>query len=428
MAVIASLIASLALAITVVLMAVLALMLAGSFWLLWLHVRHRDEGLRKEAALLDWILPAELPHVAVQLPVFNEGVIVQRAIRAAAALDWPRDRLHIQVLDDSTDGTGELARAVLAEFPGHHITILHRENRAGFKAGALAEGMAALPQCDYFAILDVDYIPAPDFLKRTMTPLLRDPTLAFSQARFDYLNAETNTLTRIQAIILDAHLAVEQATRSWAGHPLPFNGTCGIWRRQAVEAAGGWMGDTLVEDMDLSYRAWLAGWRGTFLVTVSVPGELPAEQRAYVAQQRRWSKGSGEIARRMFTVLSGARGKGLNAMLGAILHLGTWWSTPLIMLVIPFGIVAALLNPAAAPWLGLAGALLAIGAEVAVFVMWRLGNKLLRPGQLTASQFYGRCLSLQALGISTILRNAAGYFEAILSRKSVFQRTPKQGA
>jgi len=423
-----SLIATLLLGATWFLMGVLACMLAGAFWLLWLHVRLRVPALAREADMLAHPLPDELPHVAIQLPVFNEGVIVQRAIRSAAALDWPRAKLHIQVLDDSTDGTGELARAAAAEFPDRNITVLHREDRSGFKAGALQAGIAALPHCGYFAILDVDYIPPCDFLTRTMKPLLQDPKIAFSQARFDYLNADTNTLTKIQAIILDAHLAVEQATRSWAGHPLPFNGTCGIWRRAAIDAAGGWRGDTLAEDLDLSYRAWLAGWRGTFLVTVSVPGELPSEQRVWVAQQRRWSKGSGEIARRMFSVLRGARGKDIAAVAGAILHLGTWWSTPLILCTIPLGIIAGALNPGAVPALAVAGALLAIGAEAAVFTMWRLGNKLLRPGALSAPAFFARCLSLQVFGVTAILRNTLGYAEAIVSRKTAFQRTPKQGA
>lgn len=419
--------ASLVLTLVWMLLALLALILGGGYWLLWLHVRHREAGMAREAALLARPLPADLPHVAIQLPVFNEGVIVQRAIRAAAALDWPREKLHIQVLDDSTDGTGELALAAAAEFPDHNITILHRTDRSGFKAGALQAGIAALPHCDYFAILDVDYIPPADFLTLTMKPLLADPKLAFSQARFDYLNADTNTLTKIQAIILDAHLGVEQATRSWAGHPLPFNGTCGIWRRAAIDAAGGWRGDTLAEDLDLSYRAWIAGWRGAFLVSVAVPGELPADRRAYAAQQRRWSKGSGEIARRMVSVLRGARGKGGMALAGAILHLGTWWSTPLILTTIPLAILAGALNPGAVPALAVTGAVLGIGAEVAVFLMWRLGNQLLRPGQLSGPAFYATCLSLQAIGIGTILRNTLAYGEAIFARKSVFQRTPKKG-
>src|SRR5262249_18753162 len=195
---------------------------------------------------------------------------------AAIALDWPRDRLTIQLLDDSTDGSAAIAGTAVEERRalGHDVRLIHREDRSEFKAGALANGMTMLP-FDYFAILEADYVPAPDSLQQTMACLLAEPRLAFVQARFDYLNAEASDITRTQAILLDAHLAIEQATRSWTGHPLPFNGTCGVWRRDAIEAAGGWQGGTLAEDLDLSYRAWRIGRRGRFLVTVPVPGELP---------------------------------------------------------------------------------------------------------------------------------------------------------
>jgi len=417
------------LALSVLGLAILFALLGGGFWLLWLHVRLRRAGMEAERALLARALPsdADLPDVCVQLPVFNEGAIVQRAVRSAAGLDWPRGKLHIQVLDDSTDDTAEYARAAAAEFPGLDIQVLHREDRAGFKAGALAAGMAALPRCQYFAILDADYMPAPDFLRLTMRPLLFEPKLAFAQARFDYLNAEANELTRVQALMLDGHLGVEQATRSWAGHPLPFNGTCGIWRRAAVEAAGGWRGDTLAEDLDLSYRAWLAGWRGTFLVSVAVPGELPDERRAWVAQQRRWAKGSGEVARRMAHVLRGAWRFGPTGFFGALLHLGQWWSTPILVLTALVAVAAGIIHPSAGPSLAVAGIVLALGAEVQAFLYWRLGNRLLRMPPLSWPRLIGRGLMLQTLGARLLLRNITGIVEAIFARQSVFQRTPKRG-
>lgn len=421
------LIAAITLALAATQLGVLSLMLAGIYWQVWLHVRHRERALAREAEVLALPLPEDLPHIAVQIPVFNEAGVVARAIDAAARLDWPRDRLHVQVLDDSTDETGDLARAAAAGHPGLPITILHRDDRADFKAGALKAGMAALPQCEFFAILDADYIPPPDFLRRTMKPLMSDQRLAFSQARIDYLNADQNTLTRIQSIILDAHFAIEQATRSWAGHPLPFNGTCGIWRRAAIEAAGGWRGDTLTEDLDLSYRAWLAGWRGAFLVTVTVPGELPATREAWTLQQRRWQTGSGEIARRMFKILFAARGMGPGPIAGALLQLATWWSTPLVYCTVPVAVLAGLLTPRAIPWLVAAGLALAAGSQIASLVSWRLANRMLRPGQLSASRFFQRCFSLQFNALGLLVRNASAYARVLTTGRKEFERTPKSG-
>lgn len=425
-----TLLATLTLKLAFLLLSIIALLLAGTFWLLWLHVRYRRAALAAEGALLARPLPHDLPTVAIQVPVYNEGRIVERAMHAAAAQNWPRDKLHIQILDGSTDETVEIAAAAAARLraQGHIVTHLRRDNSVGYKAGALTDGMAALPRCQYFAILDVDYIPPPDFLALTMKPLLADSKLAFSQARLDYLNAEANTLTRSQAVFLDAHLSVEQATRSWAGHPLYFNGSCGIWRRAAIEAVGGWRGD-LTEDLDLSIRAWVAGWRGTFLVTVPVPGELPSEWDHWVAQQRSWMIGSGLIARRMLSIIYAARKQGAAAVAGAILLFGTWWSTPLVLCTVPVAILAGLLNPTAVPGLIAAGSVLAIGGEVAGFISCYLANRLLRAGQMSAAQFFGRWIRFRCLGTYAILRNAFGYVEALDTSKTVFlrKRTPKSG-
>ena len=226
-----------------------------------LHVRLRQPGRAEEQRLLSLPPPAEadLPHVVVQIASYNEGDLVRRVAEAAASLDWPIDRLHIQLCDDSTDDTLDLAHDVAKSLRarGFDVAVLHRTVREGFKAGSLMMGVNTTPH-DYFAIFDADYVPKPDFLRRCMPVLLADTSLSFVQARIDYLNPDENALTRAQVLLLDHHIGVEQTTRSWAGHALPFNGTCGIWRREAIEAAGGWRGDTLAEDLDLSYRAWLA--------------------------------------------------------------------------------------------------------------------------------------------------------------------------
>src|SRR4051812_33619269 len=196
------------------------------------HCALLPDGRAAEERLLAVPLPRpqELPHVVVQIVSFNEGHLVRRALRAAVLLDWPKARLHVQLLDDSTDHTLASGRAAVAELQasGIDIVLLHRDRRDGFKAGALAGGMAGSPY-EYFAIFDTDYVPRPDFLRRSMTALLADPACAFVQARIDYLNADESALTRAQAMMLDHHMSVDQMTRSWSGHPLPFNGTCGIW-------------------------------------------------------------------------------------------------------------------------------------------------------------------------------------------------------
>ncbi len=267
-----------------------------------LHLCYRRTGLERERLALTQPLPPEdeLPAVLIQIPAFNEGHLVRRALDAAVSLDWPRDRLQIQLLDDSTDANAEIARATVAEFcrRGHDVTLIQRSHRAGFKAGALTAGLACSSQ-PFVAVFDADYVPSADFLRLCLRPLLADPHLAFVQARCDFLNARENRVTHAQQVILESHFAVEQPTRCWAGQILPFNGTCGIWRRAAIEAAGGWHGDTLTEDLDLSYRAQMRGWRALYLASVAVPGELPNSLASWGQQQCRWNKGYAETARKL---------------------------------------------------------------------------------------------------------------------------------
>jgi cellulose synthase/poly-beta-1,6-N-acetylglucosamine synthase-like glycosyltransferase len=274
-----------------------------------LHLRYRGVGLQRERLALTQPLPAEdeLPAVLIQIPTFNEGHLVRRALDAAVSLDWPRERLQIQLLDDSTDASAEIARATVAEFRGrgHDVTLIQRSHRAGFKAGALTAGLACSSQ-PFVAMFDADYVPAADFLQLCLRPLLADPRLAFVQARCDFLNAEENRVTHAQQVILESHFAVEQPTRCWGGQILPCNGTCGIWRRAAIESAGGWQGDTLTEDLDLSYRAQMKGWRALYLVSVAVPGELPNSLASWGQQQCRWNKGYAETARKLLPSIWGS--------------------------------------------------------------------------------------------------------------------------
>jgi cellulose synthase/poly-beta-1,6-N-acetylglucosamine synthase-like glycosyltransferase len=411
---------------------------AGILWFLFSyllqlrrHCRLGPAGWAAEQRLLATPLPSdgELPHIVVQIVSFNEGELVRRALQTAARLDWPRDRLHIQLLDDSTDHTLAIARAVVADLATHgvDIVILHRDRRDGFKAGALAGGMAASPH-EYFAIFDTDYVPAPDFLRRCMVALLAEQGRAFVQARIDYLNADESALTRVQALMLDHHMSVDQMTRSWAGHPLPFNGTCGIWRRAAIEAAGGWRGDTIAEDLDLSYRAWMQGLNGRFLSSVSACGELPASLEAWANQQHRWTTGFGQVARRMLPLLMTARVPGFRRKLSAFQHLGPAITGPFATMANLSLIALLVLRPDwTLPLIATTGLLFLIGLLVHVLGL-AVGQLTVR-GSLPPRGFAARCAHAMALQLLVAwLMTYRSVRNAVRRQHVEFVRTPKRGA
>ncbi|MBI2267169.1 MAG: glycosyltransferase [Armatimonadetes bacterium] len=242
---------------------------------------------------------AELPRVTVQLPVYNEMYVVERLLKAAANLDYPKDLLEIQLIDDSSDDTSAIALRKIEELEknGVKISYLRRESREGFKAGALAYG---LQRCmgEYVLIFDADFLPPPDILKR-MIPYFSDPKIGMVQARWGHINQDYSLLTRLQSLLLDGHFLVEHTARCGSGLFFNFNGTAGIWRKQAILDAGGWQADTLAEDMDLSYRAQIKGWRFLFLPEVVCPAELPVEMNAFKTQQHRWAKGGVQTARKI---------------------------------------------------------------------------------------------------------------------------------
>src|SRR4051812_24772707 len=263
--------------------------------LAWVRVFRKSPNLGR-AELAD----AELPHVLVQLPVCNEGHLAVRVAAAAARMDWPRVRLTIQLLDDGDGETHDaLAAQVRAVVPeGVNFDILRRGSRKGFKAGNLAFGLSH-SDAPFVAVLDADFVPPRDFLRRTVPVLLADSGLAFVQARWGHANRGANWLTRVQGLLLDSHFAVEQEARYRAGLPLSFNGSAGVWNRTAIEQGGGWTGDTLTEDLDLSMRCMMQGWRGAMVSDLVVPGELPQTAAAWRAQQARWTKGHAQVARKL---------------------------------------------------------------------------------------------------------------------------------
>src|SRR6185503_4436766 len=265
------------------------------FWLIY-WLANLPEATPEPPAAAD----ADLPHVLVQIPVFNEPLVVERALQSAGGLDWPADRLTIQLLDDSTDLTSDIAVHAVARLRQQGIDAEHvrRTDRTGFKAGALEAGLA-LCDAPFVAVFDADFVAPPDWLRRAMAAMLANPRAAFVQTRIEWGNGDRNWLTRAQRLMQDAHFAVEQDVRARRGLPFQFNGTGGIWRRAAVEEAGGWSHDTLSEDLDLVLRTHLKGWHGVFLMEPHVEGELPAKLDDFSAQQSRWSKGFMQVARKL---------------------------------------------------------------------------------------------------------------------------------
>jgi len=283
---------SAALAIVLIAVCILSCQLA---MLGWLRVSRK----RPVLALAE-TPESELPHVLVQLPVCNEGAVALRVAKAACAMDWPRDRLTIQLLDDGNeDNHAVLAQSLPAIVPADvKLNLLRRGDRKGFKAGNLAFGLSH-SDAPFVAMFDADFVPAPDFLRRTLPVLLADSGLAFVQTRWGHANRNANWLTRVQGLLLDSHFAVEQEARFRAGLPMAFNGSAGVWNRTAIEQAGGWAGDTLTEDLDLSMRCVLGGWRSAMLDDLEVPGDLPETAAAWRSQQARWTKGPAQCARKL---------------------------------------------------------------------------------------------------------------------------------
>jgi len=361
--------------------------------------------------------PAQWPTVTVQLPLYNERYVVERLIDAACALDYPPDLLSIQVLDDSTDETAALARTRVAYQLAHgrDIRYRHRLQRTGFKAGALAEGMAH-STAEFLVVFDADFVPPPDFLRHALPPLLADAGLGAAQARWTHLNADHNGVTRAAALALDSYFTVDQMTRSRLGWWLNFNGSAGVWRRSALIAAGGWQGDTLAEDLDLSYRAQLAGWRIAYLPHVTAPAEIPDTVLAFKRQQSRWATGAFQVWRKLGWRVWQTPLPVINK-LQAGLHLLGYLPHPLMLLALLLS-GPLVMWPSVLPiqwgWIGLAGfgpALAFAFGQVVLYKDW--------PRRL----LYFPVLIL--LGIGMAVANSHAAWLAFFQTEPRFQRTPK---
>lgn len=364
----------------------------------------------------------ELPPVLVQLPLYNEGELVERILEATMALDWPKDRLEIQVLDDSTDGSLELSQRAVAALrrEGVQIELLHRVQRTAFKAGALAAGLER-SEAPYVAIFDADFMPPPDFLRKTVGVLEADSRMAYVQARWDHLNREESLLTRVQARLLDSHFCVEQEARWRLGLPVPFNGTCGLWRRAAIADAGGWDGDTLTEDLDLSLRAGLRGWRSGYMMDLRVPGVLPVSARAWRVQQFRWTKGFVQCFVKLMPQVWGSTRLPIWQKVMISLQIGQPMAFVVgvgsLLLGLPFMAGAAV----SGELLGRVAVVTSVLGFVAPISFLTLAGRRGGPRR-TAVEVLGALVFTSGL----LLSNARGGLEALLGYRTEFVRTPKQ--
>ncbi|MBI9046257.1 MAG: glycosyltransferase [Anaerolineaceae bacterium] len=361
----------------------------------------------------------KLPFVTVQLPIFNELSTIERLLRAVHSMDYPRELLQVQVLDDSTDETTAHAQEIVNELrsDGLDIVMLHRSDRSGFKAGALKKGLKSA-KGEFIAMFDADFVPSPDFLRSTL-PVFFDPHVGCVQTRWTHLNRDYSLLTKIQALALDGHFIVEQTARSRNGLLMNFNGSAGIWRTACIEDSGGWQADTLTEDFDLSCRAQFKGWRIDYLPSVTVPAEIPPQMAAYKKQQARWARGSLQTLRKLFWPMMKSS-LPIHVKIEGIIHLAHYLVHPLILMLLILTLPMRLNPSPLFQWLplftftALLPPLLFIFAAAPESPGWWQRFKLI-PG-----------LVLLGLGIS--FNNSRAALQGLFSSENgVFVRTPKFG-
>ena len=384
----------------------------GSLLLLVTYMLHRSDP-TPLTAVTEW------PSAAVQLPVYNELYVVERLLKACAELDYPRDKLIIQVLDDSTDETSDLLARLVADWNARGVQMQHvrRGTREGYKAGALAYGLTLI-DAEMVAVLDADFVPPPDFLKRAIAHLVTNAHLAAVQGRWGHLNSQQNSLTKAATLALDGHFVIEQMARNRAGWLMNFNGSGGVWRVKAIEQAGGWQATTLTEDMDLSYRAQLIGWRFLYLPDLVVPGEIPPQITAYKQQQARWAQGGTQCFRRLIGPVWRTPGLTLMQRLMATMHLSQYVMHPIMIVVIlltPPLLLAHSLQHLNFSQIGIAGLgppLVYIISQQALYVDWQKRTFTAMP-------------LLFVIGTGIAWTNSRAVLRGFLNVRDEFRRTPK---
>ena len=365
----------------------------------------------------------DLPRVTIQLPIFNEQFVIDRLIEAICAIDYPKEKLDIQLLDDSTDETQQVASEIVDRYAalGHPIRYIHRTNRHGFKAGALDAGLKTA-QGELVAIFDADFVPPTDWLMKVIHHFM-DPAIGMVQTRWTHLNREYSMLTRIEAILLDGHFVLEHGARCRTGEFFNFNGTAGIWRRVAISDGGGWQHDTLTEDTDLSYRSQMAGWKFKYLPDVECPSELPIEMTAFKTQQARWAKGLIQTSIKVLPLVFKSNASRKNKI-EAVYHLTANLSYPL-MIVMTALLIPAMICRFYQGWFQmlLIDVPLFAASSLSIAVFYVMSQRELFPRTWKKTFYY--LPFLMALGIGLTVTNTKAVMEALLGIKSAFVRTPK---
>jgi cellulose synthase/poly-beta-1,6-N-acetylglucosamine synthase-like glycosyltransferase len=395
---------------------------AYRYRLVYLFLRYKDHYPRPESSFT----PERLPRVTVQLPLYNEMYVAERLIKAVSEIDYPRDLLEIQVLDDSTDETREIASSAVRRCSdqGFEISYRHRENRIGFKAGALEEGLKHATG-DLILIFDADFVPRPDCIRR-MVDYFTDERVGLVQMRWSHINQDYSLLTRVQAIMLDGHFVIEQTARNRCGGFFNFNGTAGMWRRQAIEWSGGWQHDTLAEDTDLSYRAQLMGWRFVYLLDEDVPSELPVELNAFKSQQKRWAKGLVQVGLKMLKRIWHDPRLPMRVKLEQALRLTGNLAAPLVIVlaVINFPVLIVRYNQGLFHLFVLDVPILTL-STLSVVLFYVVPQRHLYPRTWKKTLKY--IPFVLSMGIALTFSNARAVLEAVFGVKTPFVRTPKYG-
>lgn len=409
-----------ALAVYLGILIVLSLYGLHRYWILFLYWRHY----KSRAPLATPPEPAEWPRVTVQLPLYNEMYVVERLLESVAALDYPADKIQIQVLDDSTDESGALAERLVAEHRERGLAMerVARSDRRGFKAGALANGLQTATG-EFVAIFDADFLPPPDFLRRTI-PWFGDAGLGMVQARWGHVNTGYSLLTRLQALLLDGHFLLEHTARNRSGAFFNFNGTAGVWRRRTIEEAGGWADDTLTEDLDISYRAQMNGWRFLFLPELVCPAELPVDMGAFRNQQHRWAKGALQVAKKILPALWRSPAP-FFVKLESTVHLTSNLAYPMVLLfsLLLFPSLVARRALGWPLWVGVVE-LAAFGLTTAsILLFYTVAQREAFGGPL---RLRGKDLpALMAFGVGMCVNNGRAVLEALLNIPTEFRRTAK---
>jgi cellulose synthase/poly-beta-1,6-N-acetylglucosamine synthase-like glycosyltransferase len=401
-----------------IVMIILAFYGLHRYQLVYLYYKNKKKAIGAPLVPFD-----ELPRVTIQLPIFNEAFVIDRLIEAICAMEYPRNRLEIQVLDDSTDDTQQTASAIVDRYHdlGYPIVYIHRTNRSGYKAGALEAGLK-IASGEFIAIFDADFVPPKDWLMRVVHHF-SDPAIGMVQTRWTHLNRDYSFLTQVEAILLDGHFILEHGGRSRTGVFFNFNGTAGMWRRQAIVDAGGWQHDTLTEDTDLSYRSQLAGWKFKYLPDVECPAELPIEMTAFKTQQARWAKGLIQTSKKILPMVMRSNVSG-RVKLEAVYHLTANLSYPL-MVILSVLLMPAMIIRFYQGWFQMLmiDVPLFLASTFSISTFYLVSQQVLYPKRWWRTFLY--LPFLMSLGIGLTVTNTIAVMEALFGIQSAFKRTPK---